>query len=544
MTRYAPDHDDSFRPRQRRLRRPIWVTAGVLAAALVAAALVWVPPRLACGLGSGLVERGGECIGVTDGSPAFVPGEKSGLEQQFRAIQALIKAENDSVAASGEEAVTVALLTSLTPVDGGPLSPQQTLRSMQGAYVAQKRANDPAGGMGDAQPKVRLHLANTGSRQTQWQPVAEELASMKDAGAPLVATVGGGVSTRITEDAFRALADEKIPMFAAVASADGLNRSGRTGGGADREGRIEGLVRITPSNTDFVLALKDYVKERGDLENAILLFDESEPDLHVATLTEAFRKHMAEEIGGTPDQPFSGSTGTDDAKSHPFSPLVRSICRTEADMVLFSGRTADLEKFLVQLTDRPCKETRQFAVLFAETGPALSADEEKTLGNAGITMVYASSYDPGWRADAREGEPVPVGFADFHRAFVEHLGEEDLSALESGDTERGQGSKAPDAEVYAALSNGYAVAHHDAVMAAVQAIRLSNEDNDGGDISAERVIQVQFNLNIDNVVEGAGGSLEFRPDRNGDPTGKLVPVIELPPAGNRIDPYVTGSGTR
>ncbi|WP_165986266.1 amino acid ABC transporter substrate-binding protein [Streptomyces sp. YIM 98790] len=499
--RTAPGED--FAPRPRLMSR-LLVPAVLLALAVLAVvAVIRLPPLLACGgLGSGVAERGGECIGVTDGSPAFLPGPEE-LHEEYRHIQSLIKEENDRVARGDRPSVGIALISTLTPDEDGPLSPEQVLHSLQGAYVAQKRANhDAEARLGDPGLQIRLHLANAGKVQDKWEPVVGELTGMTDDEAPLIAAVGWGLSVRDTADAARRLSAAGIPMVSSVASATGLNH-----------GEIPGLVRVTPANDDFVRALAEYADAREDLRTAALVWDENAVDLHVSTLTEAFREHLGDRI--TSEEPFGGTTVTDEYRYVEFFNIVQNICGSGADMVLFSGRTGNLHDFLERLRGRYCDE-RPVTVLFVETGPVIGKAEVARLDGAGITVVQASANDPRWSLEEDSG--APKGFAPFYRAYQEHL---------------------PGEERPAVLADGYAMAHHDALMTAVLAVRSQYSERRGELPSSAQIRPALFQLKEANAIEAASGTLQFPAAREGDPGGRPVPVIEIPDRGTGHRVYHT-----
>lgn len=506
-----PGPADDFDNPPRHWLRVLLIAAGGAVVLIAVAAILVLPGRLDCGgLDSDLERRGGECVGVTDGSYAFVPsGGDAELAEQFREVQALIKAENDRVAAEEDDYVKVALIAPLTPDESSPQAPLRVLGALEGAYVAQMRANHSQE-LGDRTPQIQLYPANVGSRHEKWEPAVARLAAMTDDDAPLVAAVGLAISTEASKATAQRLAEHDIPLVASSASADGLNDS-----------TVPGLIRVTASNSDFVTALRHYVRGRDDLRTAVLVHDQRAPDLHVATLTDAFRELMGEELGNRPDQPFQGTTVEEDAPRALFDAAVRNICQagpgqTTPDMVLFSGRTGDLGEFLEAMHHRPCRD-EPISVLFVETGPVIDAEEAERLARNRITVVQASAVDPAWYTE--EGPEPPPGYRPFTEQYRTHLpGVEDVAA---------------------ALENGYAIANHDALATAVRAIRVSHAEDPDSPMSGPRVRDAFFLLHLDNAVEGAAGTLSFTTDRRGDPGGKPVPVLETPPRTERPDLYTT-----
>ncbi|UED86172.1 hypothetical protein [Streptomyces profundus] len=504
--RGGPTGGPSFKPPP---RRGLWLLSLLVGAAVVALAVTLVPDWVSdkeCD-GARLTERDGECVGVSDGSHPFLPSEAdSDLTQRFQEIQALIKTENDRVAAERDDYVKVGLLSTLTPDERGPHSADRVLHALEGAYTAQIRANQSRE-LGDPAPQIQLLLANAGSRHDKWEPAVEELVDMRDDSAPLVAVAGLSISTENSANAAGRLAEHGIPLVAASASADQLNSA-----------TVPGLIRVTASNTDFVSALREYVRAREELDGAVLVHDTRAPDLHVTTLTEAFRTELAAELGDNPDQPFQGTTTGESAPPALFRAAVQNVCATEADLVLFAGRATDLNAFVDSLHSRPCRG-RPISVLFAETGPVIDESEYERLVESHITIVQSSAMDPAW-SETEGGDPqAPTGFPAFREAYADQVAYQDDPA--------------------AALRDGYAVANHDAVAVAVQAIRVSHAEAPETPMSAERVADALFLLHLDNAVEAAGGTLSFTTDREGDPGGKPVPVIETPPGPDRPELYTT-----
>ncbi|MEU0665661.1 hypothetical protein ABZ508_26225 [Streptomyces lavendulocolor] len=135
----------------------------------------------------------GECVGITDGRDGHSLFGK-GLQPALAAIDA-----ENRAATKSPGYVTVALLGPLT--DGpNSLSGGRAVHQVEGAFIAQHRANQ-----GNAYPKIRLVLANTGSEQKDWRTVTDWLKPMTSTKDRLVAVTGMGLSRQETIDAARAL---------------------------------------------------------------------------------------------------------------------------------------------------------------------------------------------------------------------------------------------------------------------------------------------------------------------------------------------------
>ncbi|MGH3746693.1 MAG: ABC transporter substrate-binding protein [Micromonosporaceae bacterium] len=485
-------------------RRALLSALVVVALVAVAGAVVWLPPRLACGgLFSGVHRVAGECVGVTDGSYVFHP--------RFRAIQEKIKKENDWVAArakaKGKPYVKVALLTTLTPTEDSPLSPERVLSSLEGAYVALRRANRTHE-FKDPEPLIQLHLANEGSRQAQWETAVQQIEDMTGDEAPLVGVVGQGVSSDRTKAAALRLSRSGIPMVSGVVTADGLDHA-----------HIPGLLRASPSNVDYVTALRRHLNQRPDLKTAIMVYDNTEPDLYVTTLRKAYERKLGKYLK-LAHQPFRGITFGQQAHSV-FSTITTNICSAEPepDMVLYAGRAHDLLGFVEALSNRTCRE-QPLTILYAVTGLLIESESAtaRHLKEGNLTITLAAAAHPGW---ARGTVKPPEHFEQFQGHFQELI------------------SRDP-----AALDNGYAVMYHDALATAVSAIRLTATRWDDPVVPRPEDVRDQLLLlNGAHKVPGASGTLSFTENRGGNPGGKHVPIVVLPydPRSDAKagDPYIT-----
>jgi hypothetical protein len=480
---------------------------------LVTAAVLAGPPilrRLRCHEGTSVTWsvwlEGGECVGVTDGG--------SYVFRDFAAVQEKIKAENDKVRQTEKNYVNVALLTPLTPAENSAMSLHKTRHALEGAYIAQYRANnDPKRVAGDLQPKIRLLLANEGSHQDQWRSVVDRLVEMTDGNHPLVAVIGMGISIQQTEDAARVLSRHQVPMISAVVTADGLDfRS------------IPGLIKVSPTNADYVEAVRRYLHTRDDLRTAMLVYDgnsdlENNTDLYTRSLREDFEKTFYFDF---PAQTFTGSTIQSKATPNMFSGIRSAVCATNPDKLFFAGRERDLLVFLQSLAGRACID-KTITIISGATGFETIQSVRDDLIRWNINVIHAGSVDTrAWDDDSdlcRNG--VPPHYADFRTAF------HDAQTGFPGES----------------LADGYAIMHHDALLAAATAIRLSSPDPAARTPKAVDVRSQLLNLSVDHKIQGAGGELSFSRATGGNPDGKPVPVIHIPSSAEQLstcgEVYVT-----
>lgn len=496
--------NDKIRPPSQRPRRHRRVALIVVGLVLVIAAGVGITTVVhACGgLGSGVTEIDGECVGVTDGSYVFDP--------ELADVEAKIAEENARVAASDKRVVTLALLDPMTANPASALSITAVRNALEGAYTAQYRANHQQ--FGDPNPLIRLLLANEGSRQNQWRPVVNQLAGMVDDKEPLVAVAGLGVSVTQTKLAAEELAALGIPMVGAIATADELNY-------AD----IRGFIRVVPPNREYVESLQDYLQRHPELDSAILVFDSNSDDPDSPDLfTRSLRDNMRDVMSGLikyPAQNYKGKIIPSETTPLLFSNIVSNICAVQPKVVLFGGRRADLPDFLTALGGRVCPDT-PMTVATAATELGLVKEREAELREKKITVVYAASTDPnGW---GNKVPGTPTHFEEFRSQFGE-LGFD--PARLDGDT----------------------LSTHDAVATAVTAIRLATTPNSAptpGDVLGQLL-----NLNGLNSIPGASGQLSFsfrgtQGAESGNPCNKPIPVLEIAPSAPSTEPepiYVTCS---
>jgi hypothetical protein len=436
-------------------------------------------------------------VGVTDGSYVFAPA--------LADVEAKIAAENTRVTATGP-AVTVAVLNPMTVNDTSPVSLDEVRNQLEGAYTAQYRANH-TNELDDPSPLIRLVLANEGSHENQWPPVIHQLEGMINDAEPLVAVTGLGVSTTQTEDGAKELAARHIPMVGAITTADKLNYR-----------NIPGFIRITLSNQEAVRSLSGYLQQRQaqqrpSFDSAILVYDtnsDDSGDLFTRSLRDSLRSGLSNLLKSTPPQGFAGTSGQSEASPDLFSSITSNICAVSAQKppaILFAGRVIDMLSFLKSLEARICAD---IPMTILTSNINLGTLDENALQLAKITVVNATASDPTDWANNVPG--TPKSFAKFRERFI-NLGF-DPTHLDDGD----------------------AIANHDALSAAVKAIRLARPAllAQNGVPKLVDVAHQLLNLNTGNVVPGAGGDLSYSlrgadNTESGNPCGKSVPVLEIPP---------------
>lgn len=352
----------------------------------------WLAEDPACA--PGVAKRGSrhECVGVTDGRYVFAPSLKQVTDR--------IKAENDSVA--GKSPATIALMIPM--ISDTQAEQQEYVEQVQGAYLAQYRANHQANGK---QPPIRLVLANPGRGYKEWRTVADQLArAAADKKENLRAVAGINISITETEEAVRYLTKDKgIPVVAGPMTADDIKNTA-----ADPH-RYPGLARIAPGNTDQADALASYGSDIKPAET-LVVEDIREGDNYLASLRQTFEKlakgapNAPETFRSPPDFNDEGNLAND------FHQMVPDICSSDANTIYFAGRPVQLRLFLGELSNRNC--SKPYTVISGSHASTLTVDEKfadqwgALTKGAGITLRYPGLAHPdAWGTEARRRPAAP-----------------------------------------------------------------------------------------------------------------------------------------
>ncbi|MFJ6699353.1 ABC transporter substrate-binding protein [Streptomyces sp. NPDC091272] len=472
------------------VRKLFWV---VLVLLLAAGATVTVPrllPNSSCGVG---VEKRGddvECTGVTDGAYHFIP--------EIGPVSDRIKAENDRVTGSGAPYSTIALMIPMTPTEQDTAARTQLLREVQGAYLAQFRANQE----GELEPPIRLVLANPGREMTRRTEVTDQLAAMSASDRDrLRAVFGFNVSTTQTEETIRRLTEvHRIAVVGGPITADSIANT------KAEPDKYPGLAKIVPSNSDQARALTHYLKVKP--AETFLVEDTRADDLYARSLRAAFRT----ETKGTPFAPEEYRA--DQATPNDFAQMVNNLCNSRATTVYFSGRPPALTQLVRALGKRGCPEKR-YRVVTVSGASTLALDpkmpwEAFTFG-AGLSVEYATiTHQDAWTA-----RPPATGGSST-----------DYKALERLVTDPRQRDAVGDIGP-TGLADGRTITTHDSALTAIAAIR--NRVVGKGRVPDQKSIPAAWpRLHGQAMVRGASGWICL--NSYGTPYNKAVAIVKLLPA--------------
>lgn len=470
--------------------------------------------------GAGLYLQDGECIGVSDGIGVFMP-EVEGMPE----VSAHIAEQNKAVA--GKKHATVALLIPLE--SDNPAVQRQILSEVQGAYLAQARANSAD----SVKPPIRLVLANPGRGYGHWQKVVQQL----DRDEPVLrAVVGFNLSLKPTKAALEYVTREmRVPAVASVVTADDF---------ANPEDAnhvpYPGLARVVSTTREQAQALLAFDRDLAGAETA-LVADHRPGDNYNRSLRETFgaaRDGAGENGEGADVQDMrfvSPGVEEEGYTANEFEDFAANICRSRADVVYFAGRAFHLELFVKKLANTYCREKPTYTVITGSDATTLdrrlSEAERAALrgdpgaGKPSVTIRYAAPAHPDtWGTElARWQDSHPVGAQPpiYLRESADAMTtlRQDIAALEGAIGE-------------VQLDDGRTIVTHDVVLTASRALARAVHTSEQDVPSADRVRMDLGKLNSDLRVRGASGLVCLT--NAGNPYNKALAVVEVEPRSEKL----------
>ncbi|MEU9283803.1 hypothetical protein AB0D57_03530 [Streptomyces sp. NPDC048275] len=474
-----------------RFRRYVALTlAAVLAGLGIWGGMTATKEDRSCAPGVVRPEDSDECVGVSSTTYAF------GRPQFADTVRAI---HRENALLEPGSYVTVALLEPFTATDADNLN--DVLHELQGAYLAQYRANHESTGL---KPKIRLVLANPGGTGAHWQHTVDQLARMTTGPDRLRAVTGVGLSTENNKRAVTELTRRGIPVIGSSITADDLAN------GQDGKDPFPGLARVSPTNTDEARALASFANVSA--ANAFLVYDRT-GDPYTRTLQSSFEKMLKGSRYGA--QPFTppADRSKEGSTANVFEQITHILCDTptSTDTVLFAGRHTQLRQFINMLGQRGC-DHRRFTVLTGDEGSYLAGDKDldpAALDDPLLTVRYTALAHPdAWLKDtAKTGGSAT-----------------DAKALEELLTDAEKEPVGPIGPI--ALDDGQLIIAYDAMRLAVHGIRGASPT---GKIPALVDVGLQWPQvkGTQLRVDGASGWICL--DAHGNPYDKAVPIVELTP---------------
>ncbi|MFI1360608.1 hypothetical protein ACH4TV_44610 [Streptomyces sp. NPDC020898] len=499
-----------------RTRVGAWLREGVWAIPLRRYLALLVTAALIAGLGfavrslthddrscaAGVVRPAGseECVGVS--TTGYFFGRKQ-LADTVRAIDR----ENDSLTDGSFKGdyVTVALFEPFTATDADNLG--DVLHELQGAYLAQWRANHDSNGEG---PAIRLVLANPGRTGAHWEHTVEQLERMTTTSDRLRAVTGIGLSTEENKLAVAELTRRGIPVIGTSITADSLAN------GQQGKEPFPGLARVAPTNTDEARALASFAKVAAD--KAVLVYDDP-GDPYTLTLQASFEKLLT----GSRYQPWSYTPLADRSKegttANDFRQIRELVCDTApaVNTILFAGRHVQLRQFINALGERGCQQ-RVFTILTGDDASYLTGDKQldpEALKH-GISVRYSALAHPdAWL----KNPPKNGGSAKDAQDLNDLL--RDSQANKAGNTDK------PGTIGTVDLEDGQLIIAYDAMRLTVEGIREATPTDQPAPTLTDVADEWPLISGSSGRVDGASGWICL--DKYGNPYDKAVPIVELTP---------------
>jgi hypothetical protein len=504
--------NDSIKPpetkagrRRRRVRFGALIATAVLAASAIAVSGVVLINSLATSCGDGVRHHGAldECVGLTDGSFVF--------REEYRHVENLIRAENEFVRQKNSLHVTVVWFEPMTLTDPDSTDAVSVMHRLQGAYLAQHRANHPPEGQRPNLPFVRLLLANPGSQSGQWETVVEQIRDRLESDH-IVAVAGLGQSLEGTRKAINRLASYEIPMVAGLITADSMSDP-------PGEPEVPGFIRVVPTNSDQVSALVQDV--RNEVSTGLLVQDTSPNEVYTQDISRAFRAIFPREGRRLlPIEEFDSSLGR---TVNDFPKMVLEICQEQPGVVFFSGRAVPLLEFLDALADRHCVDL-PVRVLTGDSASHLTDDRHvRNAVETGVTLQFTNLAEPAtWDSGA-------AYFSSESTSYFREAG--------------GRGYFTSDFPNDNA-DDGQAITSHDAMWTAVLAARgVVALTKDETHVPTADAVAAQFDrMHGTSAVPGASGWISL--DEHGVPRDKALTIVRIgPPAARPVYEVSSASGT-
>ncbi|MGP4002424.1 hypothetical protein [Streptomyces sp. 8N706] len=451
--------------------------------------LISLPFDTSCAKGVERREGDSECTGVTDGGYAFFDGLGPVFER--------IRKENDRVEDSGKPYATIALMIPM-PEEDNDVERERALREVQGAHLAQYRANHEE----KHSPQIRMVLANPGPDNKRGKEVADQLADMASGDDRLRGVFGFNRSVTSTLETITYLTQTKgIPVVGGSITSVGID-----------PGKLPGLAKAVPPDRDQAEALTKYL----DVEprETFLVEDIRSDDLYTRSVREAFRAETIESRNArtpyAPEQFDSSNVLPND-----FRQMVNNLCDSRATTVYFSGRVPELAQFVRALGRRGCMD-KHYTVVTLSGGsllaldPAMKASWGDFERGKGIDVKYATvTHEDAWTTN---GPPPTGGSAeDFHGLSRFITGPKRTEVGDIGPTD---------------LTDGHTVTAHDAALTMIEGIR--NRQVAGGRVpTLADVREAWRRLHGDSKVRGASGWICL--DNDGNAYNKAVAIVRLDP---------------
>jgi serine/threonine protein kinase/ABC-type branched-subunit amino acid transport system substrate-binding protein len=362
--------------------------------------------------GIGVIPVNGEPIGISDGTIALDTNRATGetkrqaaenlknnnssraealytaaSRQDTRDAEALIYLENLRVQASGDPYITLVVATMITG-DNEIVAVGRDM--LQGVYIAQKQYNANSDNLLSG-TKVRILIANTGSKAESATVVAEQIVRAAQQDKTIVGVVGWPYSSRAI-NAVPVLTRAKIPAISSTASSDALT------------GRSRYFFRVAPPDTSQAGVGAKYASDVLKAKNVVVFEDNG--DAYSQSLSEGFKTQFK---GTTTVINFEGGN-----RQSVLDGLQKALSQTPPpDLIYFAGYSGDASAIMEELPKNP-----QFPDLKILGGDALYSLSYPPSARPGFNRLRftAFAYPDEWDV-LNQSAKKPAFFTDYGKVY-------------------------------------------------------------------------------------------------------------------------------
>ncbi|MEU5882670.1 hypothetical protein [Spirillospora sp. NPDC047279] len=365
-----------------------WVVMGMILVASIS--VISVQTVRYCAPTSVWHGANGECIGISDGSYVFA--------QRLEGVEKRIRRLNSDAVSSGRPYVTIVYLGPMT-TDPSNSNPQADLMAgvhgeLVGLSIAQERHNEAS-----ALPRLRVLLANTGSRFRYAAEVAGHVRRRAAEDPRIVAVVGFGHSRVQTDAAIDVLAKSALPMIGTTNTYDLTARRGTS--------FSPYYFRLAPSNWRLA-RYAAYWSRNGQLDglratSADVFYDASRDDLYSRNLArdfaDAFKPGKVRMFAYSDPSQVPGMVG--------------EACTDPAQLFYYAGRSDEFQSFINKVANTSCGGRR--VVLAGDEVTKYVSDRAVEIGRTDTLRLYYTplaareAWDRRWVGD----RPLQTFYSEF-----------------------------------------------------------------------------------------------------------------------------------
>lgn len=421
-----------------------------------------------------LKQQGAEYLNTRDVSSAIALWN-SARAQDTSDAEAAIYLEDQRVLASGRPYITLVVATTFQQS-----TPDYTSREiLQGAYVAQKEANDGCKLVQCSQ--VRLLIANSGSVATYATTIAQQIVQVAKSDKTLLGVIGWSSSPQ-TLNAIRVLASAHIPLVSPSASSDALT------------GISPYFFRIVPPSAQEGSLAAGYATQQLRARRAALFVDST--DVSSQSLAQDFTKAFTARGGS-----LAVSENYQTGKVGNFKSLIQDALTHKPDLVYFPGNVGDVQQFLADLPS--LGPSAQVPVMGSTAFSIPVRSLTKQYPNFGRLYFTAFAFADQW-SYAGLGAEQPIFFDEYAQAFDPN-------------------GQHPQGQYDYSRPGTFAMVSYDATDTLLHATQTALQARSNP--TPDAIVQNLAKINGSQAIQGVTGQISFGADHN--PVDKAIVVLRF-----------------